>query len=320
MATTTASAQRILQRLAERLIRLRPSEVEFDLSQPGHAGAFRELFDHPAYLASPPERRRDIAIGWAQQVYDVEREYPFDAVFGVDLSRFCADAKVLDLGCYIGGRTVRWLERYGAREIHGVDIDARFIDVAEAFAERRSARAHFHLGVGESLPFESETFDAILTQDTFEHVQDLGRVLAECRRVLRPGGRLALSFPPFYAPLAHHLDLATRTPAVHWMIPYPTLLRAYFRVLDDRGASAAWYRREEREPLPHERGYSINGTTAGRFRRLIADGWEVEVDAFRDRRSRSDRRAVRWLVDGAKRTDLRLLRELIDVAYVLRRR
>lgn len=47
----------------------------------------------------------------------------------------------------------------------------------------------------QALPFGGEVFDAVKATEVFEHVPDPAQGLAECRRVLRPGGRLVLSIP-----------------------------------------------------------------------------------------------------------------------------
>jgi SAM-dependent methyltransferase len=49
-----------------------------------------------------------------------------------------------------------------------------------------------------ALSFEDAAFDVVVSNDVFEHVPDIERSLAECARVLRPGGRLYFSIP-FYA-------------------------------------------------------------------------------------------------------------------------
>jgi hypothetical protein len=45
------------------------------------------------------------------------------------------------------------------------------------------------------LSFADASFDAVISLDVFEHVPEFGRALAECRRVLRPGGSLLFSVP-----------------------------------------------------------------------------------------------------------------------------
>jgi SAM-dependent methyltransferase len=53
--------------------------------------------------------------------------------------------------------------------------------------------ASLDLSPDGSVPVEDETFDAVLSTQVLEHVTDPRRYLAECHRVLRPGGRMLLS-------------------------------------------------------------------------------------------------------------------------------
>ena len=48
-------------------------------------------------------------------------------------------------------------------------------------------------GDARALPLRTGSFDACISQEGFLHVDDKARVLAECRRVLVPGGRLAFT-------------------------------------------------------------------------------------------------------------------------------
>jgi SAM-dependent methyltransferase len=47
----------------------------------------------------------------------------------------------------------------------------------------------------QALPFRAGAFDAVKATELLEHVPDVGRALAECRRVLRPGGHLVITVP-----------------------------------------------------------------------------------------------------------------------------
>lgn len=47
------------------------------------------------------------------------------------------------------------------------------------------------------LSFADGSFDTVISSDVFEHVSDIGAALSECRRVLRPGGRMLATFPFF---------------------------------------------------------------------------------------------------------------------------
>lgn len=44
-------------------------------------------------------------------------------------------------------------------------------------------------------PFEVHDYDSVICSELLEHVKDPGAILAECRRVLRPGGSLIATFP-----------------------------------------------------------------------------------------------------------------------------
>jgi SAM-dependent methyltransferase len=66
------------------------------------------------------------------------------------------------------------------------------------------------------LPFDDASFDLVLCAETIEHVRDVQLFLSEIRRVLRPGGTLALSTPAHLPlarlpdPLSPHLRLLSR--------------------------------------------------------------------------------------------------------------
>ncbi len=59
-------------------------------------------------------------------------------------------------------------------------------------------------GVGEALPFPSETFDLVLSHEVLEHVEDDQAAINEIVRTLRPGGRLVLFCPNRGYPFETH--------------------------------------------------------------------------------------------------------------------
>ena len=94
----------------------------------------------------------------------------------------------LDLGCG-DGRLTALLD---AAELTAADVS----DVALARASARLPDARIAALVPDTpLPFEDNAFDLVLCAETIEHVRDLQSLLSEARRVLRPGGRLALTTP-----------------------------------------------------------------------------------------------------------------------------
>ncbi|MGA8602935.1 MAG: class I SAM-dependent methyltransferase, partial [Beijerinckiaceae bacterium] len=92
--------------------------------------------------------------------------------------------------------------------------------------ELRDRRLRFNdiVGVGEHLPFESNTFDAVFSIAVLEHVRDPFRCAAEIARVLKRGGRFycCIPFLQFLAWVPTSLfqrDTARRTPPVRGLAP-----------------------------------------------------------------------------------------------------
>jgi len=232
--------------------------------------------NHESFLNGSELEKQSIMLKSSESKYQEEVDYPWDNYFGLDLCSFLQGKSVLDLGSFTGGRSVAWYERYKLRHITGIDVKQEYVNAAVQFAAKRNIRADFKLGFGESLPFGEDTFDAILSFDVFEHVQDLRKTLDECFRVLKPGGRLFLVFPSYFHPLEHHLSLVTKVPCIHWFFSGHTLVKAYYQILEERGNDAYWYKRSSPDLKFWERGHTINGTTLSQFKGLIkVRNWRV---------------------------------------------
>ena len=98
------------------------------------------------------------------------------------------DKKVLDLGC-AGGFMAEAIHDRGAK-VTGIDPAADAIKAAEAHAAATSRDIAYDVGVGENLPYDDASFDAVVCVDVLEHVSDLAKVTQEIARVLKPGGIL----------------------------------------------------------------------------------------------------------------------------------
>lgn len=125
----------------------------------------------------------------------------------------------LDLGCGDGRLAVE----LRARDLTLADVSRVALDRA---ARRVPAAVAAELTPDEPLPFADSSFDLVLCAETLEHVRDVQLLLSEARRVLRPGGRLALTTPAHgratalpialegferrFDPLSPHLRFLTR--------------------------------------------------------------------------------------------------------------
>ena len=94
--------------------------------------------------------------------------------------------RVLDVGCG-GGYTCEFLAQRGAI-VTGIDPSAACIEVAKAHSLAMGLTIDYHVGMGESLPFADNCFDAVVCVDVLEHVQSPAVTVTEISRVLQPGG------------------------------------------------------------------------------------------------------------------------------------
>lgn len=100
----------------------------------------------------------------------------------------------LDIGCGTGIYLLN-LARSGLHA-HGVDPSASMLRVLQAKLEHEPpeirARVHARVGRMESLPYEDNSFDLVLSVTAFEFVTNPAKGIKEAWRVTKPGGRLVV--------------------------------------------------------------------------------------------------------------------------------
>ena len=139
------------------------------------------------------------------------------AVFGFLIMRFVANfnalprvptndyfpegrGNILDLGCGLGRATI--MVALARPNVHVTAVDNFSASYIHDHGEAPLARNLRIAGVDDrvtiregdllQLPFEDETFDALVSSFAIDHTADVARALAEAKRVLRPGGQFLL--------------------------------------------------------------------------------------------------------------------------------
>ena len=117
------------------------------------------------------------------------------------------EAKVVELFCG-RGNGLHALERLGFRNIEGVDLSPRLL--AEYTGEARCTA-----GDCRDLPFANQSKDAAIVQGGLHHLpllpDDLERVFAELKRVLRPSGHVVF-VEPWLTPFLHFVHVVSENP------------------------------------------------------------------------------------------------------------
>lgn len=97
--------------------------------------------------------------------------------------------RILDVGCGPGFYVAELLEQVGAEgSVVGVDGSPQMLELA-ARRCREYENVAFHTADARALPVQDASFDAAVSVQVLEYVEDVGAAVAELRRALRPGGR-----------------------------------------------------------------------------------------------------------------------------------
>lgn len=114
---------------------------------------------------------------------------PFGRVVA-DAAALSPGASVLDVACGTGALTAAAVEAVGAGgSVVGLDANPQML----AVARRKPWPVQWIDGCAESLPFADRHFDAVVSQFAMMFFDDRVAALREMRRVLKPGGTLAVA-------------------------------------------------------------------------------------------------------------------------------
>ena len=105
-----------------------------------------------------------------------------------------ASTRVLDVCSGMGGPARYLAHRLGCR-VTGLDITESRHEAAMRLTALVGLEhlVDFRLGNALDMPFADATFDVVIGQEAFAHVPDKPRLIAECARVVRPGGIIAFT-------------------------------------------------------------------------------------------------------------------------------
>ena len=132
---------------------------------------------------------------------EVLKDYDQDHFGGLDAVDILAEkagisreSHVLDVCSGMGGPARYLAHRLGCR-VTGLDITQSRHEAALRLTElvRLDGLVDFQLGNALDMPFADATFDVVIGQEAFAHVPDKPRLIAECARVVRPGGAIAFT-------------------------------------------------------------------------------------------------------------------------------
>ncbi len=101
---------------------------------------------------------------------------------------------VLDAGSGVGITACILAEEYGC-EVMGVDLSEMMVKRARERAQRKKVenKVEFKIGDARNLPFEEETFDAVICESVVAFPKDKQKVIHEYARVIKTGGSVGMN-------------------------------------------------------------------------------------------------------------------------------
>jgi len=133
-----------------------------------------EISTHPP---GSPGFFKDLDVYHFEKLHHLLRLVDFDAWRG---------RAVLDVGCGAGVEVVRFA-RGGART-YGIDLSEQAVELTRRNLEQQGQRAGLAVAEGGHLPFPDASFDFVYAHGVIQYAASDRQVVAECLRVLRPGG------------------------------------------------------------------------------------------------------------------------------------
>jgi ubiquinone/menaquinone biosynthesis C-methylase UbiE len=151
----------------------------------------------------------------------------FDHASRTAIEYVCGDSplmrgRVLDVGCGDGVTDLGIALRYGPKELIGIDPFKGFERLPQILADHHLGHMampknlKFMAEDGNALPFPDNSFDALISWGSVEHMAGgYDRALNEMRRVLKPDGLLFIAPGLFYSNIGHHLGEFSTKPFFH---------------------------------------------------------------------------------------------------------
>ena len=133
----------------------------------------------------------------ASEAQDLEESYRLADIVKqrhktLDVLKLKTGELVLDIGCGVGFLTHEMALQVGkSGKVIGLDKNPAMISHARKRCVRLK-QTEFYEGDAGKLPVDDQTLDAVSCTQVLLYVKDVPNVLAEMRRILKPGGRLVI--------------------------------------------------------------------------------------------------------------------------------
>lgn len=128
---------------------------------------------------------------------------------------------VAEIGCAEGGVLAAFVQA-GAKDAFGTDISQSRLEKGKIISNLISTPIEFnyHDIMNEPIKEEwKEKCDLVLLRDVIEHLDDTKLALSQIKQIIKPGGFLFVTFPPYHSPFGGHqqtlMNFSGKIPYIH---------------------------------------------------------------------------------------------------------
>jgi len=140
--------------------------------------------------------RSDLRIHWGSgEISGPRHEYREALMLRLLRGDLPAGGVILDAGCGSGTLLFK-LEGFDCT-VHGIEQSKEFVEMLHGRIKSSGVPGKIYVRQGSviKIPYPDKTFDAVVSGEVLEHVENHGRAIMEFYRVLRPGGVCIISVP-----------------------------------------------------------------------------------------------------------------------------
>lgn len=154
-----------------------------------------------------------------------------------DLSRIVAGKRVIDYGCGPGYQSIALVKKHGCTVV-GIDSNQRTLERANANARKHDISADRLSFAADVSPAMANSFDVVISLNSFEHYGNPSAVLDAMRSLLVPSGIVLLTFgPPWLSPYGSHMHFFCKVPWLNIFFPEETVMKVRERYRPDGARS-----------------------------------------------------------------------------------
>lgn len=143
-----------------------------------------------------------------------------------NFSALVSGKRVVDFGCGIGNQSIALVKEHGCWVVE-VDSNKATLRRAMENAKEHNVSPSQLSFVGGVSPEMRESFDVVISQNSFEHFPEPEMVLNEMSCLLSSSGVILITFgPPWLAPYGSHMHFFCKVPWINILFPEKAVMKA----------------------------------------------------------------------------------------------